>query len=207
MPLWLVVIFLIVGGLIAVKMLHAIAVVSVFPVTQGAMFTSTARVKIRTVLDAVPMKPPEFFVDLGCGDGRALRETQRRYGVRCLGFEINPLAYALARIRCLGSANIRVLWRNFWKEDLRDADVVFCYLFPDVMRRLAGKLESELRPGARVVSCNFPLPRWHPLEVLHAASTLHNDPIYVYRIPESLPRRLSEGLKPGREGTAPGPKA
>jgi SAM-dependent methyltransferase len=192
MPLWLIVTFLVIGGLIVVKMLHALAVISVFSVTQGAMFTSTARVKIRTVLDAVPMEPSDLFVDLGCGDGRALRETQRRYGVRCLGFEINPLAYVLARVLCLGSGNIRILWRNFWKADLRDADVVFCYLFPDVMKRLAGKLESELRPGARVVSCNFPLPGWKPLQVLHAASTLHNDPIYIYRIPESIPGRLSE---------------
>ena len=183
MPLWLIIIFLVIGGLIFVKMLHAIAVVSVFPITQGAMFTSTARVMIRTMLDAVPMKPSDFFVDLGCGDGRTLRETRKRYGVRCLGFEINPLAYVLARVLCMGSGDIRIRWRNFWKADLRDADVVFCYLFPDVMKRLAEKLESELRPGTRVISCNFPLPGWQPLEVLHAASALHNDPIYIYRIP------------------------
>ncbi len=195
MPLWLFVIFLVIGGLIVVKMLHAITVVSVFPVTQGAMFTSTARVKIQAIMEAVPMKPPDFFVDLGCGDGRALREATKRYGVRCLGFEINPLAYVLARVLCLGFGNIRIRWRNFWKADLREADVVFCYLFPDVMKRLADKLESELRPGTRVVSCNFPVPGWQPVAVLHAASTLHNDPIYVYRIPEFLPGRLSENDK------------
>jgi SAM-dependent methyltransferase len=183
MPAWLFAIMLIAGILIVVKMVHAMAVVAVFPVTQGAMFTSTARIKIRTFLDAVPMKETDFLLDVGCGDGRVLREAVRRYGVRCLGFEINPVAYVMARILCMGSDHIRIRWGNFWKADLHEADVVFCYLFPDVMVRLADKLASELRPGARVVSCNFPLPGWQPATVLHAPSALHNDPIYVYRVP------------------------
>lgn len=187
MPTWLLAIMLTAGILIFVKMVHALAVVSVFPVTQGAMFTSTARIKIRTFLDAVPMKKTDFLMDLGCGDGRVLRAAVARYGVRCLGFEINPVAFALARLLCLGSRNIRIHWGNFWKADLHEADVVFCYLFPDVMKRLAEKLALELRPGARVVSCNFPIPGWRPAAVLHADSALHNDPIYVYRVPEPAP--------------------
>ncbi len=81
---------------------------------------------------------------------------------------------------------------DFWKTCLGEADVVFCYLFPDVMNRVAQKLETELRPGARVVSCNFPLPGWQPLEVLRPDSSLHGDPIYLYRFPEACRSGSSE---------------
>ncbi|MGZ6276284.1 MAG: hypothetical protein ACXWMI_09275, partial [Syntrophales bacterium] len=112
------------------------------------------------------------------------REARKRYGVRALGFEVNPLAYALARLHTIGMEGIEVRFKNFWKVNVEDADVVFCYLFPDVMGRLAHKLEKELRPGTRVISCNFPFPGWRHRELLYPESSLHADPIYLYQIPE-----------------------
>jgi SAM-dependent methyltransferase len=147
------------------------------------MFHPSARVRVRTFLDHVPMKAGDLLVDIGCGDGRVLREAKRRYGVRALGFEVNPLAYILARLRTIGMQGIEVRLRNFWNVNVGDADVVFCYLFPDVMGRLAHKLERELRPGTRVVSCNFPLPGWRHSELFYPESSLHADPIYLYRFP------------------------
>jgi SAM-dependent methyltransferase len=187
MPTWLIVIFTILGGAAALKILHALAIVVVHPITQGAMYTSTGRVKIRTALDAVPMMPGELLVDIGCGDGRVLRAARKRYGVRGLGFEINPIAFTKARLLTIGRKGLEVRCLNFWKADLGKADIVSCYLFPDVMRRLGAKLGKELTPGARVISFNFPIPGWKHEAVLRAASKLHNDPIYIYRIPDSLP--------------------
>jgi hypothetical protein len=191
MPAWLVVIFAIMGAAAVLKILHALAIVVVHPVTQGAMYTSTARVKIRTALEAVSMKPGELLVDIGCGDGRVLRAARKRYGASCLGFEINPIAFAKAKLLTAGRKGIQVRCRNFWKADLGKANVVSCYLFPDVMRRLGEKLGKELGAGARVISFNFPIPGWKHQAVLRAASKLNNDPIYIYRIPDSLPGQHS----------------
>ncbi|HSD95066.1 MAG TPA: class I SAM-dependent methyltransferase [Syntrophales bacterium] len=187
MPTWLVVVFTILGGAAALKILHALAIVVVHPITQGAMYTSTGRVKIRKALDAVTMKPGELLVDIGCGDGRVLRAARKRYGVRCLGFEINPIAFTKAKLLTMGRKGLEVRCRNFWKADLGKADIVSCYLFPDVMRRLGAKLGKELASGARVISFNFPIPGWKHEAVLRADSKLHNDPIYIYTIPDSLP--------------------
>jgi SAM-dependent methyltransferase len=159
MPSWIIVAFIVIGGLVALKLLLAFSIVTVFPITQGAMFHPSARVRVRTFLDHVPMRIGDLLVDIGCGDGRVLREAKRRYSVRALGFEVNPLAYILARIRTHGMEGIEVRLSNFWNVNIRDADVVFCYLFPDVMGKLAQKLEAELRPGTRVISCNFPIDR------------------------------------------------
>jgi len=51
------------------------------------------------------------------------------------------------------------------------------------------KLGKELASGARVISFNFPIPGWKHEAVLRADSKLHNDPIYIYRIPDCLPGR------------------
>ena len=182
-------------GLFICKVCYVLATAGALPMTQGALFTSTAEVRIRSFLDAVPMNDKELLVDLGCGDGRVLRAARRRYGVKTLGFEVNALAYCLARVLSFRTKGVRIRCKNFWSAHIRDADVVFCYLFPDVMKRLATKLEKELRSGARVASCNFSIPGWNPLAVIRPESACHGDPIYVYRMPDSCPSSRSRNVR------------
>jgi hypothetical protein len=127
------------------------------------------------------MKTGQCLIDIGCGDGRVLRKAYKRYGVEAIGYELNLLAYLKAQLLCLGLKGVTIRWRNFWAADLSAADVIFCYLFPDVMHRLAAKFRGDLKPGTVVVSCNFSLPGFAPDRVLRPGNSLHNDPIYIYR--------------------------
>ena len=162
------------------KLAYVLCTSVVLPATRGALYVSTSRVRISAFLDVVPMKAGQLLVDIGCGDGRVLRQVRRRYGVRAVGYEVNLLAYVKAKLLCFGRKNIQIKLGNFWHADLSEADVVFCYLFPDVMRDLGGKLKSDLKPGALVVSCNFDLPGFIPERILRPGNSLHNDPIYIY---------------------------
>lgn len=182
---WVLVILIILGTIFIIKLTIAFSLISVLRITQGAMFHPSAFIRVKTFLDAMPMHANEHLIDIGCGDGRVLREAWKRYGVRALGYEVNPLAYTLALIRNFFSTGVKISYKNFWKEDISAADVIFCYLFPDVMEKLVQKLEKELRPGTRVVSCNFRLPGWTHYTELNPDSFFHNDPIYFYRFPEA----------------------
>jgi SAM-dependent methyltransferase len=182
MAAWIWIFIILAGGLFALKIIYALSIALVLPVTQGALYVSTSQAKISTFIDAVPMTADQVLVDLGCGDGRVLREAQKRYGVRTVGYEINPLAYLKARIFSFGSNKITIRRQNFWEADLSDADVVFCYLYPDVMKKLAAKLIDGLKPGAIVVSSNFSLPGWVSSKTLRLERSLHNDPIYIYHL-------------------------
>ncbi len=130
MPTWIIILLAVMGILIVCKFLFAFSLVSVFPITQGAMFHPSARVRVRTSLDHVPMKAGDLLVDIGCGDGRVLREAKRRYGVRALGFEVNPLAYALARLRAIGMEGIEVRLTNFWNVRYRRCRCGLLLSFP-----------------------------------------------------------------------------
>ena len=185
MPNWFWIFIIVAGGVFALKMIYALSIALVLPFTGGALYVSTPELSIATFLEAVPMNPGQLLVDLGCGDGRILRKFRKRYGVRAVGFEINPLAYLKARVFCLGLGGIEIRLQNFWKADIKKADVVFCYLFPDVIKALSARLKKELKPGAFIVSCNFKLPDFIPDRVLRPDSVLYNDPIYIYRIPKS----------------------
>ncbi len=182
MAAWIWIFIILAGGLFALKILYTLSIALVLPITQGALYVSTSRAKIANFINAVPMKPDQMLVDLGCGDGRVLREAQKRYGVHTVGYEINPLAYLKARLLSIGFKNIKIRRQDFWKADLSQADVVFCYLYPDVMKKLATKLAAGLKPGAIVVASHFALPGFVPRKVLRLKSSWQNDPIYIYRL-------------------------
>ncbi len=169
---------LIFGPLALIKLSYALGTVIALPHTKGALFVSTSRRKIRAILEALPLSPATRLVDLGCGDGRFLRAVYRRYGVVGIGFEINPWAYFLARLyNWLARCPAQVKRRDFMKEDLSSYEVIFCYLFPDLLLELTPKIQAEARPGTIVISCNFPLPGLSPWRVLE-----EDDPIYFYRL-------------------------
>lgn len=193
MPGWAFVLLIPMGIVFFLAVSYVIATGGTLPITQGALFVPTPGVRVRAFLEAVSIGPGETVVDLGCGDGRVLRAVRKRYGAEVLGYEVNPFAYLMGRLLAFGRPGVNIRFGNFWKADLSGAQVVFCYLFPDVMSKMSAKLKAELAPGARVVSCNFPLPGWRPERVLHPDSASHGDPIYVYLFPDAVSAMGGEG--------------
>ena len=182
MPIWVLIFVVFTGLLFGLKMAYVLCTALAVPVTQGALYVSTSRMRISAFLQAVPMRPGHLLVDLGCGDGRVLRRTRKYYDARTVGYEVNLLAYLKAKILSIGLKNVEIKREDFWTSDFSDADVVFCYLYPDVMPRLSRKLKTDLKPGTVIVSCNFGLPGFEATRVLRPEGSLHNDPMYIYRI-------------------------
>jgi SAM-dependent methyltransferase len=190
MNLWIFILLGAAAALFLLKAAYVLAVAATVASTRGALYVSTSRRRIQALLDALPLEKDQVVVDLGCGDGRTLRAARRRFSVRAVGYEINPLAYLKARFCCAlkGPKGLDIRYKNFWKAGgaLDEADAIFCYLFPDVMADLAEKIKAEARPGARVVSFNFPIPAFCPEQVLRPEGAGQNDPIYIYRVPEPV---------------------
>jgi SAM-dependent methyltransferase len=204
-PLWLTAFLAAAGLLAAWKLAHLAALAAVLGRTRGALYVRTSRRRVAAFLEAAPLEPGQLLLDLGCGDGRVLVAARRRYGARGLGYEVNPLAYLRARLAVAGRPGLTVRLADFRRARLPRADVVFCYLFPDVMAEVGRKLAAELAPGARVASANFPVPGWSAEQVLRPAGALHHDPIYLYRLPECLPAAQMPLARRAREGLSSGP--
>lgn len=104
----------------------------------------------------------ERVVDLGSGDGRLVFAAARA-GARAVGIEQNPLLVWYCRIVALRFPRNRrpcFVRASFLAQPLGGYQVVFAYLFPEVMAVLGPKLRAELTPRSRVVSNAFALPGW-----------------------------------------------
>jgi ribosomal protein L11 methylase PrmA len=124
-------------------------------------FVPSNRKTIEKMLKVAKIKKGEKVFDLGCGDGRIIIRAEKEFGAKATGFEVSILVWLLAQAnRLLKFSKVKIFRRNFFQVDLRKADVIFCYLLPEAMKKLSPKFKKELKPGARVVSAAFHLPGW-----------------------------------------------
>ncbi len=150
------------------------------PVVNGLPPTSTRPDRVRRALKLAGLQPGERLYDLGSGNGRVLVIAAREFRAKAVGIDVGPLqclqGWWAARLNNVGS-RVQLRWANFFKTDLREADVIFAYLTSSYAQRLEAVLQAQLKPGARVVTISFDLPDWEP------ADFDERDLIFLYRIP------------------------
>jgi SAM-dependent methyltransferase len=114
--------------------------------------------------------PGDTVYDLGSGDGRILIAAARDFGARGVGVEIDPDLVAESEKNARGAGvgeRTRFLLQDIFEVDVSEATVVTMYLSPDVNLRLKPKLLSQLKPGSRIVSHDFPIAGWPPERVVN----------------------------------------
>lgn len=167
---------------ISLLMFHALFYVPLVP---------TEKRVIKKIAELADLKDGETVYDLGCGDGRVIEALAQEKKITAIGVDVSRIIICLAKIRRLWKKSpIQLLRKNFFDQDLSDADVVFCYLFPRFMKKLQEKFERELKPGARVISYSFPMIEWKALKTL---STREKSPkhflLYRYDVPDAFHHR------------------
>ena len=155
-----------------------------------APYVVTPEYAVDRMLSMAHLKPGETLYDLGCGNGRILLAAARQYNVKAVGIEISEkLARATAEtVRKQGLQDrIKVVHGDFMRQDLSGANVVTLYLATTANDTLRPNLEHYLRPNTRVVSYDYPIPGWKPIETSDATGTMGTShTIYLYQLPESI---------------------
>lgn len=118
----------------------------------------------KSVADLLPSGDPIRFVDIGSGfGGVVLHFSGQRPRSEFTGVEIAPLPWlaSVLRARMKGS-RARFLRKDYRAIDFSAYDVVFAYLSPAAMSELWDKARAEMRPGALLLSYEFPVPGAEP---------------------------------------------
>ena len=150
----------------------------VVPIVYGAPFEPTDRKTLRKMIEFAKVKSGEKVVDLGSGSGKIVIEFAKLPNVKeSHGFEINPLLVLSSR-RKIKKSNLKgkafIHWKNFWKQDLSEYDVVNSFQIGYVMGKLEKKLRRELKKGSRIISNTWKFP--------NLKLKKHEGDVYLYRI-------------------------
>jgi Methyltransferase domain len=128
-----------------------------------APFVATPMDVAKRMFELVKLTKDDVVYDLGCGDGRLIVVAAVGYGARGVGVDIDPLRIQEAKAQAK-KAGVEALTEfrveDALTTDLHGATVVALYLLPESNELLRPKLERELRPGARVVCHDYPIPGW-----------------------------------------------
>ncbi len=119
---------------------------------------------VEKMLELAAVTPDDTVYDLGSGDGRIVIAAAQKFGARAVGVEIrSELAQQSAQeIVKLGlEKRARIIHGDMFElDEIGRATVVTLYQLTVVNDRLRPMLEKRLRPGTRVVACDFPVLGW-----------------------------------------------
>jgi ribosomal protein L11 methylase PrmA len=137
------------------------------PDSPWAPWWRTSQKTARAICKLARVKKGDLIYDLGSGDGTALMIAAKEFGALGVGIEIDPFRYWVSKIllkKNLVADKVKVLRKNFFTQNLKDADVVFVYLIPKTIEKLLPKFKKELKKGTRIVSfvyeVNLPLKEY-----------------------------------------------
>ncbi|MGO8787942.1 MAG: SAM-dependent methyltransferase [Terriglobia bacterium] len=125
------------------------------------------------MLELAKVTSDDVVYDLGSGDGRIVITAAQKYGAHAVGIEINPDLFreSSSRIKELGLEDrAHIICEDMFNVSIHRATVVMLYLLTSFNEKLRPKMDSQLRPGARIVCHDFHIPGWDPEKVIDVTS-------------------------------------
>lgn len=156
-----------IGGVIFI-FVYVLLLTAAWAGWSAAPWLPTKRTERELVADLLTLRPGETLYDLGCGDGVVLFTLADRYPeARLIGYEVFIVPYLLGNLRrLLGGRryrNVRIRFGDLFRQDLRDASAVFCFLMAKSYGRLGAKFARELKDECRVMVEAWPIPGLTPV--------------------------------------------
>ena len=137
--------------------------------TPDIHFAVTPQPLADAMLTLARVTKDDVVYDLGSGDGRIVVLAAQKYGARAVGIELDHTLVEISRtVAREGAVAERATFveGDLFTTNISKATVVTMWLSNSVNLRLEGKLKRELKPGARIVSRQFPIGTWAPDQTL-----------------------------------------
>jgi len=128
---------------------------------KDVVWVPTPQALVEEMLNIAKVRPGEYLIDLGSGDGRTVITAAKR-GLTALGIEYNPDMAELARrnARAAGVESSATFHTgDLFEADLSGADIITMFLLPSINEQLKPSL-LKLQPGTRIVSNSFTMGDW-----------------------------------------------
>lgn len=152
--------------------------------TPDVIFVPTPQEVVDAMLKVAKVTKEDIVYDLGSGDGRIVVTAAKQYGARGTGIDIDPQRIAEANENAKKEGvtdKVRFLNQDLFTTDIGEATVVTLYLLPTLNVKLMPKLQSELKPGTRIVSHAFDMMgQWKPEQELD----VNGRKVYYWTIPK-----------------------
>ncbi|MDG6953245.1 MAG: hypothetical protein JRN49_03405, partial [Nitrososphaerota archaeon] len=147
----------------------------------GAPFYPSSPLTIEKMLTLAGVTSESIVYDLGCGNGDIVVSAARDHNARkAVGIEQNKRLCSIALRRTRHLKNAIITNANYDDVNLSEANIVTLYQSASENARLKRKLLEELSEGSKVVSHDFGIPGWRPMEFQTFKEGHHSARVIVY---------------------------
>jgi tRNA G37 N-methylase Trm5 len=149
-------------------------------------YVPTPQEVVERMLELAQVKKGDVVYDLGSGDGRIVVTAAKKYGVKAIGFEIDPqrIKESHENIKKAGVGHlVEIRQQDIRTVDLSPANVLTMYLLPEVNLMIRPNIWKQMKPGSRIVSHDFDMAEWTPLKTEHIKDASNWDhTLYLWHV-------------------------
>ncbi|PIZ74361.1 hypothetical protein COY07_00675 [Candidatus Peregrinibacteria bacterium CG_4_10_14_0_2_um_filter_43_11] len=137
-----------------------------------APFVPSSRKRHVTMLKLADITSKDTVYEIGFGGGWLIFQAAKQ-AKKAIGYELSiPLVIFGKLKKLLIGSKANLYFGDMWKQNYDDADIIFCYIMPNAMKRFYKEIWPTLKPGTRLISNAF---RIHDLQ-----PTQEEDSVFVY---------------------------
>lgn len=177
--------------IVAVLMLLFILVLSVYYFCNAyrLLFSKTKKApyvptfdRHLVVMKKLKIKKNATMVDLGCGDGKALRFFSKEHHLKSADwFDINP--YTILKWRCLNKyhkiTNVHLYKKNLFDVDIEKYDYIYLYLWESQLAIMEDWIRETKKADAIIISNSFKFAKHKPFDVYKSEKWV--DTVFLYK--------------------------
>lgn len=145
--------------------------------------------RLKEVAESQQKDTPVIY-ELGAGWGTlALAAARACPEAQVIGYDLAPVPLMVARLHAFFGRvrNVRFMCRDFFTQDLSDADIILTYLTENLMNELGVKISCETKPGTVLICNTFGIHGWTPVQVDTGQNFVLKLSVLTYEVGRSAP--------------------
>lgn len=123
------------------------------------VFVPTPESVVEKMFDMAKVNKKDVMFDLGCGNGIIVCMAAKKYGIKAVGVDLNPVRIKECQemVKKFGVEKLVDIRQGdaLKVKDFDRASVVMLYMLPEFMNWLEPIAKKKLKPGTRIVSHDY----------------------------------------------------
>jgi len=123
------------------------------------VFVPTPESVVEKMFDMAKVNKKDVLFDLGCGNGIIVCMAAKKYGIKAVGVDLNPVRIKECHemVKKFGVEKLVDIRQGdaLKVKDFDRASVVMLYMLPEFMNWLEPIAKKKLKPGTRIISHDY----------------------------------------------------
>ncbi len=159
---------------------------------KGSFYVPTSHKVLDKIFSNVSLNKNDRFLDLGSGDGRIVLFVAKKYNIKSIGIEINPLLVFISKLKTkiFKMSKLCFFYRqNLLNDPFPEANIIYLFLMPKLIEKIDDKLREKIKNGSLIISYGFKIPSLKD----YLKKIVKLKPFYVYYYKKTKNKLSIEG--------------